>query len=140
MSPKMVTLEKAAPPPLRRRPAALAAIVLAWPLARCTPQRLQGVLDFARRGARPATGQEARRARAAIVGLSVRHAGPRCLERSIAVALMCRLTGSWPDWCTGVTTHPFEAHAWVEVNGEPIGENPDEIVHFCVTMKVSVQP
>jgi Transglutaminase-like superfamily len=135
----MVTLEKAAPPPWRLRPPALLTIGLAWLLVRCSPRRMRNVLEFASKGARPATRSEVRRARDAIVGLSLRHAGPRCLERSIAAALMCRLIGSWPDWCAGVSTHPFEAHAWVEAQGEPIGEDPNEIAHFSITMKVSVR-
>ncbi|MEU0566539.1 lasso peptide biosynthesis B2 protein [Nonomuraea sp. NPDC005983] len=138
MSPKMVALQRADAPPWRLRPAALLAIALAWPLARCSPHRLRAVLQFLSMAARPATAEEAERARNAILGLSMRHGGPRCLERSIAIALMCRLRGSWPDWCTGVSTHPFEAHAWVEADGRPIGENPDEIIHFFITMKVSV--
>ncbi|MEU8381518.1 lasso peptide biosynthesis B2 protein [Streptosporangium sp. NPDC048865] len=140
MSPKMVALQKAAAPPWRLRPVVLVAIALAWPLARCAPYRLRAVLQFVSRGARAATAKEAENARSAIVGLSVRHGGPRCLERSIAIALMCRVAGSWPDWCTGVSTHPFEAHAWVEAEGEAIGEDPDEIVHFFITMRVSVRP
>ena len=35
------------------------------------------------------------------------------------------LTGCWPDWCTGVRTEPFRAHAWVEVDGRPVGEGED---------------
>ncbi|MER7211973.1 lasso peptide biosynthesis B2 protein [Streptosporangium sp. NPDC000239] len=139
MSPKMVALQQATAPPWRLRPVVLAAILLAWPLARCAPYRLHAVLRSLSKGARAATAEEAERARNAIVGLSLRHGGPRCLERSIAIALMCRAAGSWPDWCAGVSTHPFEAHAWVEAEGEPIGENPDEIIHFFITMKVSVR-
>lgn len=37
MSPKMVPLERATAPAWRRRPAALLAIALAWPLARLSP-------------------------------------------------------------------------------------------------------
>ncbi|MEN3535206.1 lasso peptide biosynthesis B2 protein [Microbispora sp. ZYX-F-249] len=138
MSPKLVTLETAERPPWRLRPPALLAMGLAWPLARCSPYRLRRLLEIFSRGARPATEHEAERARGAVVGMGIRLAGPRCLERSIATALLCRLSGGWPEWCTGVSTHPFEAHAWVEVNGKPIGENPAEIAHFFVTMKVAV--
>ncbi|SDM14814.1 lasso peptide biosynthesis B2 protein [Nonomuraea jiangxiensis] len=140
MSPKMVALQQAGAPPWRLRPVVLLTIALAWPLARLSPHRLSAVLRFLSRGARPATAAQAERARDAILGLSLRHGGPRCLERSIAIALMCRLGGGWPDWCTGVSTHPFEAHAWVEADGHAIGENPDEIAHFFITMKVSVSP
>jgi hypothetical protein len=46
----------------------------------------------------------------------------RCLQRAIATALLCRLGGVWPTWCTGVRTAPFAAHAWIEVDGQPVGE------------------
>ncbi|MGX9228560.1 lasso peptide biosynthesis B2 protein [Streptomyces albus] len=37
-------------------------------------------------------------------------------------AFLCRLHGEWPDWCSGFRTRPFGAHAWLEVDGEPVGE------------------
>ncbi|MEU6552647.1 lasso peptide biosynthesis B2 protein [Streptomyces sp. NPDC046915] len=45
-----------------------------------------------------------------------------CLQRTIATALLCRVRGAWPTWCTGVRTHPFAAHAWVEAEGRLVGE------------------
>ncbi|MBU8579696.1 lasso peptide biosynthesis B2 protein [Brevibacterium luteolum] len=46
-----------------------------------------------------------------------------CLTRSIAVALLCRLDGEWPTWCVGVlVTPPFTAHAWIEAEGQVVGE------------------
>lgn len=49
-------------------------------------------------------------------------AGP-AWQRSLAVALFCRIHGVWPTWCTGVRTAPFRAHAWIEVDGVPMGES-----------------
>jgi hypothetical protein len=57
-----------------------------------------------------------------VVAVSLRCAGNGCLQRSIAAALYCRAHGSWPTWCTGVRTHPFTAHAWIQVGDQPIGE------------------
>ncbi|MCD9142944.1 lasso peptide biosynthesis B2 protein [Streptomyces albireticuli] len=109
--------------PLRRRPAALLAVGAARLLVLLPPRRIRRALTLARRGASPATAEEALAARRAVVALSTRCAGEGCLQRSIATALLCRMRGVWPDWCTGVRTGPFRAHAWVEVAGLPIGES-----------------
>ncbi len=51
--------------------------------------------------------------------------GPQgCLPRSLATALLCRMSGQWPVWCVGVRVlPPFGAHAWVEAEGELVHEN-----------------
>ncbi|MEV0087850.1 lasso peptide biosynthesis B2 protein [Saccharopolyspora sp. NPDC050642] len=108
--------------PLHRRILPLLAVALARPLARTTPARLRRVLEFARRGASPATAEQALTARNHVVAVSLRCAGQGCLQRSIATALLCRTRGTWPTWCTGVRTHPFAAHAWIEADGQLIGE------------------
>ncbi|KOV81682.1 polyketide beta-ketoacyl synthase [Nocardia sp. NRRL S-836] len=111
--------------PLRLRIAARCAVAVATPLARLRPHRLRRVLGFARRGARPASYAEAKAARDAVLAVSLRCLGPQgCLPRSAAVALLCRMSGSWPTWCAGVRVlPPFGAHAWVEAEGEPVDEN-----------------
>ncbi|BDM69691.1 hypothetical protein HEK616_31780 [Streptomyces nigrescens] len=115
--------------PLHRRPVPLLAVAAARLLAKLKPARLRRILEFARRGARPATAEQALAAREAVVAVSLRCAGQGCLQRSIATALLCRLRGAWPTWCTGVRTHPFAAHAWVEADGHPVGE-PHPKGHF----------
>ncbi|UWM48641.1 lasso peptide biosynthesis B2 protein [Streptomyces carpaticus] len=120
-----VTLEASARVPRGRRLLARAAVAVALPLARLSPRRLRRVLGALARRARPATEAEALAARRAVVSVSKRCAGQGCLQRSIATAVLCRLTGCWPDWCTGVRTEPFRAHAWVEVDGRPVGEGED---------------
>lgn len=109
-------------PPLHRRLAALPPVLAARLLVRLPPRRLFKVLRLLRRGARPATAEQARTARAAVVAVSRRCAGEGCLRRSVATTLLCRLRGVWPTWCTGVRTDPFRAHAWVEAEGGPAGE------------------
>ncbi|ARZ68446.1 hypothetical protein SMD11_2798 [Streptomyces albireticuli] len=118
-----MVLEPREPVPLRRRPAALLAVGAARLLVLLPPRRIRRALTLARRGAAPATAEEALAARRAVVALSARCAGEGCLQRSMATALLCRMRGVWPDWCTGVRTSPFRAHAWVEVAGLPIGES-----------------
>ncbi|GAA1018682.1 MULTISPECIES: lasso peptide biosynthesis B2 protein [Amycolatopsis] len=121
--------------PLHRRPLPLLAVALARPLARLRPARLRRVLEFARRGARPAAADEALAARTNVVSVSLRCAGQGCLQRSIAAALLCRLRGSWPTWCTGVRTSPFAAHAWIEADGRAVGE-PYPDGHYAPLLSV----
>ncbi|GAA1963555.1 lasso peptide biosynthesis B2 protein [Amycolatopsis minnesotensis] len=108
--------------PLRHRIPALLAVGAAHLLSRLPPRRLRAVLEFARRGARPATAAQAYSARSAVVSVSLRCAGRGCLQRSVAAALLSRIRGTWPTWCTGVRTQPFAAHAWIAVDGHPVGE------------------
>ncbi|KOT90760.1 hypothetical protein ADK86_25255 [Streptomyces sp. NRRL F-5755] len=107
------------------RCAALGCAAVARVLVSRSPRTLCRVLEAVRRGARPATEPQAARARHAVVTVSVRCAGNGCLQRSVATVLLCRLRGRWPQWCTGVRTEPFRAHAWVAVDGRPVGE-PDD--------------
>ncbi|MDW6058870.1 lasso peptide biosynthesis B2 protein [Streptomyces sp. NPDC059679] len=122
--------------PLHRRVTPWLAVVVARLLARAKPARVRAVLEFARRGARPATAEQALAARRAVVAVSLRCAGQACLQRSIAAALLCRSRGVWPTWCTGVRTSPFEAHAWIEVAGEPVGE-PYPAGHYRPLLSVA---
>ncbi|GAA2715351.1 lasso peptide biosynthesis B2 protein [Streptomyces luteosporeus] len=127
------------PVPLRDRPAALAATGAARLLVLLRPRGIRRVLSFVRRGAAPATVEQALAARQAVVGVSARCAGEGCLQRSVATALLCRLRGVWPDWCTGVRTSPFRAHAWVEVAGRPVGE-PHAAGYYHRLMIVAARP
>ncbi|MFD0475475.1 lasso peptide biosynthesis B2 protein [Nonomuraea thailandensis] len=90
-------------------------------------------MGLARRGAAPATAAQAKAARDAVIAVSLSCAGQGCLPRSIAAALLCRLRGTWPTWCTGVRVHPFAAHAWIEAGGRPVDEPP---VHYHRTIVV----
>ncbi|MET8573043.1 lasso peptide biosynthesis B2 protein [Streptomyces sp. NPDC004783] len=122
--------------PWATRLLARAAVTAAWFLIRLSPARLRRVLTTAARGARPATREEALRGRRAVVSVSSRCAGQGCLQRSVATVLLCRARGTWPDWCTGVRTQPFRAHAWVEAAGRPVGEGED-VQYFRTLMRVS---
>lgn len=135
----MISLEAEPRPAFGNWVMARAAANAARALVRLEPLRLRTVLEFLRRGAHPASRLETSRARSEVVGSSPRCAGPRCLERSLATAMLCRLRGVWPEWCTGVSLEPFSAHAWVEAEGEPIGEEAGEIRLFRVVMRVPAQ-
>ncbi|MDJ1134491.1 lasso peptide biosynthesis B2 protein [Streptomyces iconiensis] len=112
-------------PPLRRRITAHTAVGIARLLAHLSPKRLQAILRVLRRGAPPADHATALRARQDVTSVSTLCSGRYCLPRSLATALLCRLRGTWPTWCTGVRTPPFAAHAWVEADGRRVGEPED---------------
>ncbi|MEV0277379.1 lasso peptide biosynthesis B2 protein [Streptomyces sp. NPDC050610] len=122
-------------PPLGRRLAARTAVGAARLLARLPPRRLRAVLRVARRGASPADYATALRARQDVTAVSVLCSGRYCLQRSLATALLCRLGGTWPTWCTGVRTPPFAAHAWVEADGHRVGE-PEEAADYRTLLTV----
>ncbi|WP_434442358.1 lasso peptide biosynthesis B2 protein [Lentzea sp. E54] len=119
------SLTRPAGVPFGRRVAARLAVAAAFPLAKLTPRRLRQVLGVLRRGARPAGYETASQARDAVLAVSLRCLGPQgCLPRSVAVVVLCRMSGSWPTWCAGVRVMPpFGAHAWVEADGVPVDEN-----------------
>ncbi|WP_369392755.1 lasso peptide biosynthesis B2 protein [Streptomyces sp. CG1] len=121
--------------PPHRRLVPLLVVAVAGVLSRLSPSKLRAVLEFARRGAVPSTADQAAAARTAVVAVSLRCAGQACLQRSVATALLCRVRGTWPTWCTGVRTNPFAAHAWVEVGGVPVGE-PYPAGHFRTLLAV----
>ncbi|MFF7549278.1 lasso peptide biosynthesis B2 protein [Streptomyces canus] len=110
--------------PLRHRITVRLAVGAARLLARRQPRHIRAVLELLRRGARPATVDRTRHARDAVVAVSLACAGREgCLPRSLATILLCRLHGQWPTWCVGVRRlAPFGAHAWVEAEGVPVGE------------------
>lgn len=117
-----VTLEEQRRQAWYRNLAPLLAVGVARSLCNRKPRTIQRALRLLRRGASPATAQAALTARERVVAVSVRCAGQGCVQRSIATAVLLRFRGSWPTWCSGVRISPFTAHAWVEVDGAPIGE------------------
>ncbi|HEX7243715.1 MAG TPA: lasso peptide biosynthesis B2 protein [Longimicrobiaceae bacterium] len=50
-----------------------------------------------------------------------------CLEQSLALYVVLRRRGVAAELRVGVHPAPFTAHAWVEVAGEPVNENPELI-------------
>ncbi|AZM51464.1 lasso peptide biosynthesis B2 protein [Streptomyces sp. WAC 01529] len=122
-------LERPTGVPFTRRLAARLVLLPAVALSLLPPRRIRTVLGVVRRGAAPATAAQAKKARDAMCATSLLCAGPKgCLPRSLGSALLCRLMGGWPTWCTGASVvPPFNAHAWIEAEGRPIGEEmPDD--------------
>jgi|UniRef100_A0AAU3I6Y9 hypothetical protein len=134
-------LERPSGVPLTQRLAAHLVLLPALVLGLLPPRRIRTVLGLLRRGAAPATAAQAQKARDAMCAASLSCAGPKgCLPRSLGAALLCRLGGTWPTWCTGVRiVPPFTAHAWIEAEGRPVGEGtPDG--YFARLMAVAPLP
>jgi Transglutaminase-like superfamily len=110
--------------PLRRRIPAHIAVGAARLLATQPPRRIRTVLGWLRRGAEPASFEQAKQARDTVMATSLLCAAREgCLPRSLATILLCRLQGRWPTWCVGARrVPPFGAHAWVEIDGAPVDE------------------
>jgi hypothetical protein len=111
--------------PLPRRIVTYLAVGAARVLATQSPRRIRTVLGWLRRGAKPATVEQAKAARDAVVAVSlVCAAREGCVARSLATVLLCRSRGQWPTWCVGARrVPPFAAHAWVEADGVMVGED-----------------
>lgn len=130
--------------PATLTPFTRAQIAVITPIAslihRRPPQHMKRILQKLSTGARPATYDEAKRARDEVLTASARcRGGSACLIRSLSVALLCRLRGTWPTWCVGVlAAPPFAAHAWVEADGEIVDE-PLSQRDFRAFFKVSIR-
>jgi hypothetical protein len=111
--------------PLPRRIVTYLVVGVARLLAIQSPRRIRTMLSWLHRGAKPATVEQAKAARDAVVAVSL-HCAARegCVARSLATVLLCRLRGRWPTWCVGARrVPPFAAHAWVEADGVMVGED-----------------
>jgi len=53
-----------------------------------------------------------------------------CLEQSLALYVLLRRRGHSGVLRLGVQPYPFLAHAWVELNGQPLFENQDLLGKF----------
>jgi hypothetical protein len=54
-----------------------------------------------------------------------------CLEQSITLYYYLRHAGVAADLRIGVQRHPFTAHAWVEVAGQPVNDFPEHLHRFA---------
>ncbi|MFD7660579.1 lasso peptide biosynthesis B2 protein [Actinosynnema sp. NPDC059797] len=118
-------------PALRARLAVLVAFVA----CAGSPRRLQRFLRLLARGARRPDPEDLLRWRQAVVSVSSRCAGEGCLPRSVATIVLARTFGCSATWKTGLRQDPFLAHAWVELDGVPIGE-PESVRHFRTSLVV----
>jgi hypothetical protein len=54
----------------------------------------------------------------------------RCLEQSLALYVLLRRRGIPVELRLGVQPYPFNAHAWVELNGTPLNEERETVSQF----------
>jgi hypothetical protein len=91
----------------------------------------------ARTGRRSATASEAASITTAL-GEAARHRSGRiaCLERSLAAVLLAGLRRRRVTWCIGARLMPYGSHAWIEVDGQPIGEAFSDDRPYQVLLRV----
>jgi len=53
-----------------------------------------------------------------------------CLLRSVGGYILLQLHGAAPQFVIGVCVKPFKAHAWVEVDGEPVCEYYETVTTY----------
>jgi hypothetical protein len=53
-----------------------------------------------------------------------------CLEQSLALYVLLRRRGVPAELRVGVQVYPFHAHAWVELDGEPVNEDRELVEKF----------
>ena len=61
-----------------------------------------------------------------------------CLEQSLALYVLLRRRGVRADLRLGVQVYPFYAHAWVELDGEPVNEDPERVARFRALPQMTV--
>jgi len=112
------------------------ALFLSAPLNRVSPQTIEQVLTHLTKRLPAATEEQVLDIRAATCAVSRRcRSQDGCIRRSLAVATATCLIRRSVSWCTGYAQDPFRAHAWVELNGKPVGE-PKEIYMYTKTIDV----
>ncbi|MBV9163468.1 MAG: lasso peptide biosynthesis B2 protein [Pseudonocardiales bacterium] len=47
-----------------------------------------------------------------------------CFEESTSAAVALALSGRHAGWRHGIVSDPVRMHAWIEVDGQPVGEPP----------------
>jgi len=55
----------------------------------------------------------------------------KCLEQSLTLYYLLRREGVAVKHCQGVQPYPFQAHAWIEYQGEVINDVPEHARLFC---------
>lgn len=112
------------------------ALVLSTPLNWISPQRVEHIFYRMMKKLTTASQEQAIDIRNAVCAVSKRcRSQDGCIRRSLTVTMASWLCHRGVSWCTGFAQEPFRAHAWVEVNGNPIGE-PEDIKLYTKTIDV----
>ncbi|QUF85784.1 lasso peptide biosynthesis B2 protein [Bifidobacterium longum] len=120
---------------LSERWSARLAVAAAYFIVKLKPTLLVRVLRLSVVEQGQADYTEVERIRTSVNSVSPRCAGNGCLQRSVAVMLIARFRKIPLTWKSGFRIKPFVAHAWVELNGQPVGENID-LSNFFVSLSV----
>ncbi|WCF07246.1 lasso peptide biosynthesis B2 protein [Paenibacillus thiaminolyticus] len=113
------------------------AILLSAPLNWLPPSKIEKILSRLTRRYPSASKEQVQVIRDAVCTVSKRcRSQEGCLRRSLAVVVATWLKRRSVSWCTGYAPEPFRAHAWVELNGIPVGE-PDDISLYYKVICVS---
>jgi hypothetical protein len=62
-----------------------------------------------------------------------------CLETSLTATWLAALTGHAVTWCHGFRTQPYEFHAWIEADGQPVAE-PSTTSTLATTLTIPAAP
>lgn len=118
-------------------------MTIARGLTRLPPGQLRRVMEALAAGTRPAGYQQTLAALETVTAVSRTCRDPAgCLPRAVATALLCRVSGRWPTWRTGVrAAGSFAAHAWVEADGLTVGESfPPGTYQPVITVRSRPRP
>lgn len=63
--------------------------------------------------------------------------GEDCLPKALTTFHLLRRQGIPADLCFAVKKFPFAAHAWVEVYGEPLDDEPARLRRYTVLHRVA---
>jgi len=87
---------------------------------------------------RQATGPEAESIHRAVEHSSGRRlVSAACLETSMATCLVALARGLSLSWCLGARLPPFEAHAWVECEGEAVDRDHPGVDTLTTVVRIS---
>ncbi|MGH4019177.1 MAG: lasso peptide biosynthesis B2 protein [Pseudonocardiaceae bacterium] len=106
-------------------------------MTRQRPHRIRRVLRALHHHTRPASPAAARQAHMIVTSVSLRCSSNHgCLQRSLAIVLLCRMAGQRVTWRVGFRSPPPQSHAWVEANDRPVEEliDPHQIYTPVITV------
>ena len=62
----------------------------------------------------------------------------KCLEQTVASYVLLRRRGADVKMRLGVQPYPFFAHAWLEMNGQPLTESNEVVARFALLPDLAV--
>ena len=70
------------------------------------------------------------------IACAFQKAGTACLLRSVVGARVLKAAGADVTIVLGVRTSPYQGHAWLEANGQPIGRDGELAANFVVIRRI----